>query len=85
MAAVLQTAREKFQDGQQELDLGGGGERGSVIVSKRSRWLIDAISAAWHRLGLDVIDDEAFFQLVVGRLVEPTSIATPVELSARSA
>ncbi|MDF3313288.1 hypothetical protein P3H15_51200 [Rhodococcus sp. T2V] len=79
LAALLQTAREKLHDGQQELDLdldlGGGGERGSVIVSKRSRWLIDAISAAWHRLGFDVIDDEAFFQLVVGRLVEPTSMS----------
>nr|WP_306453436.1 hypothetical protein [Rhodococcus sp. ACPA1] len=77
LAALLQTAREKLQDGQQELDLdlGGGGERGSVIVSKPSRWLIDAISAAWHRLGFDVLDDEAFFQLVVGRLVEPTSMS----------
>jgi len=55
-----------------ELDLGlDGGDRGSVIVAKRSRWLIEA---RWRRLGFDVIDDDAFFQLALGRIVEPTSM-----------
>ncbi|CAG7641321.1 hypothetical protein SIM91_04445 [Rhodococcus opacus] len=52
LAALLQTAREKLRAGQQELDLGlDGGDRGSVIVAKRSRWLIEAIEAGWRRLG----------------------------------
>ena len=28
---------------------------------------------SWGRLGFDAIEDEAFFQLVLARLVEPTS------------
>ncbi|MFD4365832.1 IS1634 family transposase, partial [Rhodococcus sp. NPDC058521] len=78
LAALVQTAREKLQAGQQELDLDLGFSnegRGSVIAAKRSRWLIEAITTAWCRLGFDVIDDEAFFQLVLGRIVEPTSMS----------
>ena len=76
LTALLQTARERLQAGQQELDLGlGGGERGSVIAAKRSRWLIEVIETGWRRLGFDAIDDDAFFQLVLGRLVEPTSMS----------
>ncbi|MDC3729337.1 IS1634 family transposase, partial [Rhodococcus sp. Rp3] len=37
--------------------------------------LIEVIAAAWRRLGFDVIDNDAFFQLVAARLVEPTSVA----------
>jgi len=46
-----------------------------VIATKRSRWLIEAIETGWRRLGLDAVDDDAFFQLVLGRLVEPTSMS----------
>ena len=45
----------------------------AVIEGKRSRLLIDVVRGAWDRLGFDVVDDEAFFQLVLARLVEPTS------------
>ena len=38
-----------------------------------SRLLIDTIRTAYDRLGFDVVDDEAFFQLVLARLVDPTS------------
>lgn len=76
LAALLQSAREKLQAGQQELDLDlGGDDRGAVISTKRSRWLIETIETGWRRLGFDVIDDAAFFQLVLGRLVEPTSMS----------
>ncbi len=77
LAALLQSAREKLQAGQQELDLDlGGDDRGGAVIStKRSRWLIETIETGWRRLGFDVIDDAAFFQLVLGRLVEPTSMS----------
>ena len=45
----------------------------AVIEAKQSKLLVDVIRAAWRRLGFDVIEDEAFFQLVLARLVEPTS------------
>lgn len=35
--------------------------------------LIDTIHTAYDRLGFDVVDDDAFFRLVLARLVEPTS------------
>ncbi|TWH09355.1 hypothetical protein L618_005800000060 [Rhodococcus rhodochrous J45] len=38
---------------------GNSGKGPSLITAKRSRWLIEAVETAWHRLGFDVIDDEA--------------------------
>lgn len=35
--------------------------------------LVDVVTDSWRRLGFDVVGDEAFFQLVLARLVEPTS------------
>ncbi len=80
LAALMQLARGKLHAGQEELDLGldvpGNSRKGpSLITAKRSRWLIEAVETAWHRLGFDVIDDEAFFQLVLARIVEPTSMS----------
>ncbi len=46
----------------------------------RSKLLMDAIRACWGRLGFTVIDDEAFFQLVAARLVEPTSKRDSIRL-----
>src|SRR5699024_1378099 len=43
--------------------------------SKRSRQLLEMLQAAWTALGFDVIGDEAFFQLVAARLIEPTSMS----------
>ena len=45
----------------------------AVIEGKRSQLLVDVVRGSWRRLGFDVIADEAFFQLVLARLVEPTS------------
>ena len=76
LAALLEIARTKLLAGQQELDLGlGATSAAPTITGKRSRWLIESIAAAWRHLGFDVVDNEAFFQLVVARLVEPTSVA----------
>lgn len=76
LAALLETARTKLLAGQQELNLDlGTTSSAPTITGKRSRWLIEVIAAAWRRLGFDVIDNDAFFQLVAARLVEPTSVA----------
>lgn len=77
LAALLETAREKLLAGQQQLDLdlGTNTDAAAVITGKRSRWLIEVLDTAWRRLGFDVIDNEAFFQLVVARIVEATSVA----------
>ncbi|WVN79224.1 IS1634 family transposase (plasmid) [Rhodococcus sp. M8-35] len=77
LAALLETAREKLLAGQQELDLDLGTTSSGppTITGKRSRWLIEVIDTTWRRLGFDAVDNEAFFQLVTARLVEPTSVA----------
>lgn len=82
LAALLQAARDKLHEGQQQLDLdldipaGVGPTAGatSLITAKRSRWLIETIETAWRRLHFDCVDDEAFFHLVLARIVEPTSL-----------
>ncbi len=72
--------RAKIEEGQGTLDLGleptTPRPAGPAIVhSKRSQLLVDTLQAGWRTLGFDVIADEAFFHLVVARLVEPTSLS----------
>ncbi|KIT67737.1 transposase, partial [Staphylococcus aureus] len=44
------------------------------VTGSASRLLVDAIRASYQALGLGhQVDDEAFFQMVLARLVEPTS------------
>lgn len=77
LAALMLAARAKIEAGQDELDLDLGGvsaPRRAVVEDQVSRLLVEAITGAWRRLGFDVIDDEAFFQLVLARIVEPTSM-----------
>jgi len=45
----------------------------AIVKSSRAGILIDAIRSVYTRLGFDTVDDEAFFQLVAARLIEPTS------------
>ena len=62
----------------------GGAVRRPAIISRRSGWLIETIKTVYARLGLGeaVRDDRAFEQMVVARLIEPTSRAdTPRVLS----
>lgn len=76
LAALLQVGREKLAANQPMLDLpmtGGVQPGAAVIESSSSKLLVNVVRAAWERLGFDVIEDEAFFQLVLARLVEPTS------------
>jgi hypothetical protein len=77
LAVLLAAAREKLHAGQQQLDLdlGIAAEGASPITSKRCRWLIETIDTAWRQLGFDVIDNDAFLQLVTARIVDPTSVS----------
>jgi len=80
LVALMQLARSKLHAGQEELDLGldvpdDSGKGASLITAKRSRWLIEAVETAWRRFGFDGLGDDAFFQLVLARLVEPTSMS----------
>ena len=68
-----------MRPGQEVLDLGiddePGPGRAGVITGKRSAVLWQVLSAVYARLGFDVVGDEAFKQLVLARIVEPTSKA----------
>lgn len=76
LAALMRIGHDKLHANQPMLELPT--QRGvrpgvAVIRGKRSQLLVDVVRDSWERLGFDVIDDEAFFQLVLARLVEPTS------------
>ena len=76
LEALIRVGHDKLHANQPALELPT--ERGvrpgvAVIEDKRSQLLVDVVRDSWERLGFDVIDDEAFFQLVLARLVEPTS------------
>ncbi len=75
LAALMEAGRAKIHAGQGVLDLGLDADPGDAVVrSSSSRLLIDVLTAAWAALGLDDLGDQAFFQLVAARLIEPTSM-----------
>ena len=75
LAALLQAGRDKLHANQPMLDLAAGPRSAAValVEGSRSQLLIDVVRGSWERLGFDTIADAAFFQLVLARLVEPTS------------
>jgi Transposase DDE domain len=76
LAALLRIGHDKLHADQPAFDLpthGGVRPGVAVIEGKRSQLLLDVVRGSWQRLGFDVVADEAFFQLVLARLVEPTS------------
>ena len=92
LAALLAAGEEKLADygaaEQLELELGLPTDaavppRARTVVGSRSSVLIDAIAESWKRLGFDeMINDNAFFHLVLARLVEPTSKADSLRVLA---
>jgi hypothetical protein len=78
LAALMQVGRERLYPGQGmlpvELEQDGPGSGSALVQATTSRLLIEVIRSAWHRLGFHVIKDEAFFQLVLARVTEPTSV-----------
>lgn len=78
LAALMQVGREKPAVNRPALNFddraGGRPAAGAAVVEgQSSQLLVEVIRAAWDRLGFDRVKDEAFFQLVLARLVEPTS------------
>lgn len=78
LAALVEIGIQKLNSGQDRLDLGADDQgspkaAGAVVRGSASRLLVDVVRRSWDRLGFGIVDDEAFFQLVLARLVEPTS------------
>ena len=87
LAVLMAQARRRLHEGQEVLDLDVGGledagvpERPGLITSKRSALLWEVLTGAYARLGFDAIEDEAFAQLVLARIIEPTSKADSVRV-----
>ncbi|WP_159903022.1 IS1634 family transposase [Ornithinibacter aureus] len=79
LAVLMAEANRRLRPGQEVLDLGIDDEpvpgRAGVITGKRSAVLWQVLTAVYARLGFDTIGDAAFEQLVLARIVEPTSKA----------
>ena len=82
----MEIARQQLHAGQEELDLnldpvmaGTAGRpaasTGARVAGMRSQLLWDVLEAGYERVGFRAVDDEAFEDLVLGRIVEPTSKA----------
>ncbi|XBH23011.1 IS1634 family transposase [Jonesiaceae bacterium BS-20] len=85
IAALMQVGAEYLLPGQQELDLDFGhvavpDPGRAVVQGSASQLLTDVIAGAYNALGFDVLEDDAFFQLVLARLVEPTSKSDSVRV-----
>ena len=81
LAALKAAAAQRLAAGQAELDLGAGATGPASeplpITSSRTAHLWDALCRAYDVLGFDQAagGDEVFRQLVLARIIEPTSKA----------
>ena len=70
-------AQQRLTEGQDELDFGGGPPRGRALTIRGSRaeHLWEALSAGYRAVGLESASgaDAVFKQLVLARIIEPTS------------
>jgi hypothetical protein len=87
LAVLMSVARRRMHEGQEALDLEivgledeGVPARPAPITSKRSALLWQVLTEAYTRLGFGAVDDEAFAQLVLARVIEPTSKADSVRV-----
>lgn len=87
LAVLMAQAGRRLHEGQEPLDLGlsevedaGVPDRPGLITSKRPELLWKVLSSAYARLGFDVVGDAAFAQLVLARIIEPTSKADSVRV-----
>lgn len=88
--ALRAAARQRLAGGQTELDLGLGVDTGAsaagplIIVGSQAAHLWDALSRAYDALGFDRVAgaDDVFRQLVLARIIEPTSKADSLRVLA---
>ena len=82
LGMLLARAQEVKDAGQCKLGLfGGEAAAGRVYVeSSYSGLLWEALEAAWEELGFGSVGDEVFKQLVLARLIEPTSKAESIRV-----
>ena len=83
LAALIEIAKQRIHADQHELDLGleGGGApvidlpaaSAARVRQSSARILWEALSGGFQRLGFDRVSDAVFRDLVLARLVEPTS------------
>jgi hypothetical protein len=98
LAVLMEIARQQLHAGQEAFDLnldpvtaGAPGRSGRSAASRvarvagmRSQLLWDVLEAGYERLGFGAVGDEAFKDLVLGRIVEPTSKADTLRPGFRS-
>ena len=65
--------RRKVHEGQIALDLPDGRELDIRLVASYSRLLWDTLEHVYKRIGFEAIEDSVFRQLVLARIIEPTS------------
>jgi hypothetical protein len=72
---LIALAKAEIQGGQLELDLfaSPGEDRAFVMERSYPKLLVDTLGDVYDRLGFNSLGDEVFKQLVVARLIEPTS------------
>jgi len=73
LAFLRGIAQRKLNAGQLELALFEDELSGMHTVGAYSQLLFDVLSDVYHRLGLGILCDEVFMQLVLARIIEPTS------------
>jgi len=73
LAFLVALARKRINAGQLELDLFADECSGMFLERSYSELLFDVLEDCWHRLGFGAVDDEVFKQLVLARIIEPTS------------
>ncbi len=78
LAVLMQVAHERIHAGQGQLPLGedrpgGRPVAGPVVTATPSLVLWEALERVYTDLGFDAVKDRTFKQLVLGRIVEPTS------------
>lgn len=82
LAVLMAEAHRRLRPGQDALDLPlpehPADGRPGVITAKQSVLLWQVLTTVYERLGFDVVDDAAFQQLVLARIIEPTSKADSV-------
>jgi hypothetical protein len=91
LAVLMEIARQRLLPGQDSFDLApsdapasvsgsSGAGAGARVAGMSSQLLWDVLAGAYERLGFDVVGDETFKDLVLARIIEPTSKADTIRV-----